>query len=123
MLNRVRNVLDMNVKTSREPTWLVGIMAMAIPALLIGVSGVHLGQRVAAAQEAPASKVDDAEPPRLGWADAVPSRTGETDTESNSQAAVPDSQAIKKIALATAEGSGERYRIQTTATGVVLLIL
>lgn len=119
MLNRVRHVLGMSVKTEREPAWLVGIIALAIPALLVGVTGVHPGLNVAAAQDAAVSPVD--KPERPTGADAVPSRTGETAPESGSKKPAPASQTIKRIASASAEGSGGRYQIQTTTTGVVLL--
>lgn len=121
MLNRVRHVLGMSVTTEREPAWLVGIIAVAIPALLLGLSGVHPGLSVASAQVAAASPVDDSEPPKPTGADAVSSRADESDPASDAKTPAPTSRPIKEIVPAAAEDAAGRYRIQTTTTGVVLL--
>lgn len=103
MLNRVQNVLGLNVKAEREPAWVVGLIAIAIPLLLAGIGGVQ-GQNVATAQDREASPATETGSQRSTAATATPRRGDDTTAEPAS--------------VATSPG---RYQIQTTDAGVVLL--
>lgn len=101
MLNRVQNVLGLNVKAEREPAWVVGLIAIAIPLLLAGIGGVQ-GQDVATAQDREASPATETGSQRS---------TGATPRRGDAKTAEPAS-------VTTSPG---RYQIQTTDAGVVLL--
>ena len=61
LLRRVENVLNPTGKPSREPAWLVGVLAVAIPFLVLGTIGLSANQNMAMAQEREGTQSSEAE--------------------------------------------------------------
>ena len=61
LLSRVQNVLKTTGKPQREPAWLVGLIAVVLPLLVLGVGGLAPTQNAAVAQEREGARSAEAE--------------------------------------------------------------
>lgn len=88
LLSRVKNVLQTTGKQAREPAWLVGVLAVVLPLLVLGIVGLRATQNAAVAQERDGARSVEAEagprgaaekegPRRSAEADAGPRRSAE----------------------------------------------
>ena len=77
LLSRVQNVLKTTGKPQREPAWLVGMIAVVLPLLVLGVGGFAPTQNVAVAQEREGTRSAEAE--------AGPRRSAERDGQRRSR--------------------------------------
>jgi bla regulator protein blaR1 len=81
LLSRVQNVLKTPGKPQREPVWLVGVIAIAMPVLFMVAGGVSADANSAVAQEREngRSEEEEAGPPQPDESEAGPLRSAEVE--------------------------------------------